>query len=181
VKGYPDSRKADSHLRFSITKQELKNVHRTFSAVAILDEYRIIPARSPTNTPATIHPANSPQPQPCSDAKTQLAINECFAKLYETADAELNIAYNKVVAFMKHNLTDAQQKSDEPRITHNQSALDKLLAAQRAWLAYRDAHCDSVKFQYEGGSLQPTIWSQCMAETTQQRITALTTAYDLSN
>ncbi|MGA2420824.1 MAG: lysozyme inhibitor LprI family protein [Candidatus Acidiferrum sp.] len=120
-------------------------------------------------------------PQPCADAKTQLATNECFGKLFESSDAQLNIAYNHIVNAMKKNLSTSLQKNDQSAVTYDQTAMDKLLAAQRAWLTYRDANCDSIKFQYEGGSIQPTIWAQCMNETTQQRITTLTTAYDLGN
>jgi uncharacterized protein YecT (DUF1311 family) len=139
-----------------------------------------------------VHPAaaagsdDPPKPeaarsQPCADAKTQLAINECFAKIYVEADAQLNVAYNKVINTMKGLLTDAQRRNDAPQVAHHQAAMDRLLAAQRAWLNYRDLHCDSVKFQYDGGSISPSVWSQCMAEATQQRIAALTADYDLTN
>jgi len=131
------------------------------------------PPPATQNAPATT--------QPCADAKTQLATNECFGKLFESSDAQLNAAYNHIVNSMKKTLSTSLQKNDQSAVTYNQTAMNKLLAAQRAWLTYRDANCDSIKFQYEGGSIQPTIWSQCMNETTQQRITTLTTAYDLAN
>jgi uncharacterized protein YecT (DUF1311 family) len=136
---------------------------------------------NPRQEPASPQQVQPVQRKPCFDAKTQLASNECFAQLYQETDAQLNVAYNRVVAFMKRNLATAQEQNSATQITYNETAMTKLLAAQRAWLAYRDANCNSVKFQYEGGSIQPTIWSQCMAETTQQRITILTTAYDLAN
>jgi uncharacterized protein YecT (DUF1311 family) len=135
--------------------------------------------------PAPIHPPSPPsdtaKPQPCADAKTPPAANECFATLYVETDAQLNAAYNKIVASMKASFVEAQRQNATPQIAHHQAAMDRLLAAQRAWLNYRDLHCDSVKFQYEGGTLSPAMWSQCMAETTQQRIASLTTAYDLTN
>jgi uncharacterized protein YecT (DUF1311 family) len=141
---------------------------------------------APHQTPPPSPPQQSTQapqskPQPCANANNQMELNECFAKLYESADAQLNLEYNKVVASMKKNLTQAHHDNAADQVTHNETALAKLLTAQRAWLTYRDANCDSVKFQYEGGSIQPMIWSQCMADTTQQRITTLTTAYDVSN
>jgi uncharacterized protein YecT (DUF1311 family) len=135
--------------------------------------------QNPTPSPQPSPPQHSPQS--CPNAKTQLDMNECFAQLYQDADAQLNAAYNNLIGAMKKDLSEAQHENTPARISHDQTAMNKLLAAQRAWLTYRDAHCDSVKFQYEGGSIQPTIWSQCMAETTQQRTTTLTTAYDLSN
>jgi len=125
--------------------------------------------------------SDSAQPQPCAAAKAPAAANDCFAKLYVDSDAQLNVTYNQVVAVMKTLLTDAQRHNDAAQIAHHQAAMDRLLAAQRAWLNYRDLHCDSVKFQYDGGTLSPAAWSQCMAETTQQRISALTNDYTLTN
>jgi uncharacterized protein YecT (DUF1311 family) len=119
--------------------------------------------------------------QPCAAAKTPGAANECFSALYVSTDAHLNATYNHVVAAMKFLLMEAQRHNDAAQIAHHQAALDRLLAAQRAWLNYRDLHCDSVKFQYEGGTISPTVWSQCMMETSQQRIAALSTSYDLGS
>jgi uncharacterized protein YecT (DUF1311 family) len=138
------------------------------------------PSAIPTEPPA--QSAKTPaKPEPCPEAKSQVDLNECYANLYQSADTQLNATYNHIVGFMKKNLLVAQHDNGSALITHNETSLTKLLAAQRAWLAYRDAHCDSVKFQYEGGSIQPMIWAQCMADTTRQRITTLNTAYDISD
>ena len=45
--------------------------------------------------------------------------------------------------------------------------------AQSRWLAYRAAHCDRMGMEYEGGSLQPFIESDCFAELTWSRIEEL--------
>jgi uncharacterized protein YecT (DUF1311 family) len=139
----------------------------------------------PVTQPLTQAPpqaAKTPaKPEPCPDAKSQPDLNECYGKLYQSADTQLNATYNNIVGFMKKNLLVAQHDNNAPLATHNEASLSKLLAAQRAWLAYRDANCDSVKFQYDGGSIQPMIWSQCMADTTQQRITTLSNAYDTAD
>jgi uncharacterized protein YecT (DUF1311 family) len=138
-----------------------------------------------SSSPQSSAPAQStPAPakrEPCPDAKSQLDLNECYANLYLSADTQLNATYNNIVGFMKKNLLIAQHDNNAVLITHNDTSLTKLLAAQRAWLTYRDANCDSVKFQYEGGSIQPMMWSQCMADVTQQRIATLTTAYDIAD
>jgi len=126
-------------------------------------------------------PRNADSAKPCSEAKVPSAANECFAKLYTDTDAQLNATYNKIVDAMKILLAGAQRRNDPAQIAHHQAALDRLLAAQRAWLNYRDLHCDSVKFQYDGGTISPAIWSQCMAETTRQRVATLTADYDLTN
>jgi uncharacterized protein YecT (DUF1311 family) len=134
---------------------------------------------TPSVTPPPPQAANAPgKPEPCPDATSQLDLNECYSKLYQSADTELNATYNNIVGFMKKNLLVAQHDNNTTLVTHNEASLTKLLAAQRAWLVYRDANCDSVKFQYDGGSIQPMIWSECMADTTRQRITTLSKAYD---
>ena len=138
------------------------------------------PTQPPPQPPAQSTKPPAP-PDPCPNAKSQLDLNDCYGNLYQSADAQLNATYNNIVGFVKKNLLLAQHDDNAALITHNETSLNKLLAAQRAWLAYRDANCDSIKFQYEGGSIQPMIWSQCMADATQQRITTLTTAYDLGN
>jgi uncharacterized protein YecT (DUF1311 family) len=137
---------------------------------------------APTSAATASQSARTPaKPEPCPEAKSQLDLNECYANLYQSADTQLNATYNNIVGFMKKNLSVAQHDNNAVLVTHNETSLTKLLAAQRAWLAYRDAHCDSVKFQYEGGSIQPMVWSQCMADTTQQRITTLSSAYDTAD
>ena len=151
-----------------------------FAALFLLLLFLTHPATPTPNNPPPAKP-DVAKPQPCLEAKSPTAAGECFAKLYVDTDAQLNLAYNKIIAVMKTLLSEAQRRNDPNQIAHHQAAMDRLLAAQRAWLNYRDLHCDSVKFQYDGGTLSRAIWSQCMAETAQQRIAALTTDYELTN
>ena len=139
-----------------------------------------LPSPVPQSSPPAQPTSATAEPNPCPDAKSQIDLNECYATLYQSDDTQLNATYNHIVGFMKKNLLVAQEEKNTTLITHNETSLTKLLAAQRAWLSYRDANCESVKFQYEGGSIQSMIWSQCMAATTQQRIATLTAAYDLA-
>ncbi len=45
----------------------------------------------------------------------------------------------------------------------------KLIAAQLAWIKFRDASCEFETSAYEGGSIAPAIYSACLEETTKQR------------
>lgn len=38
-----------------------------------------------------------------------------------------------------------------------------LAAAEKAWSAYRQATCEYEAARYAGGSLQPTVFGDCMA------------------
>lgn len=88
----------------------------------------------------------------CIEPQVQSLMNACAAKDFATADAALNTAWKPAKSF-----ADAI----------GQGAA--LLVAQRAWLTYRDAACDVHASPFEGGSLQPLIYSTCMSELTTQR------------
>lgn len=49
----------------------------------------------------------------------------------------------------------------------------KLRAAERLWLRYRKANCDSEADIYEGGTIQPLIQLRCMARVTRERAAEL--------
>ena len=44
-----------------------------------------------------------------------------------------------------------------------------LLAAQRAWLKYRDAQCDLEGYQFRGGTMEPLLVATCRAGLTEAR------------
>ena len=44
------------------------------------------------------------------------------------------------------------------------------IAAHRAWLAYRKADCLAVSEQYEGGTLSPVAYAECVVKRNDQRI-----------
>ncbi|MAC77179.1 MAG: urease [Rhodobacteraceae bacterium] len=88
---------------------------------------------------------------------TQIELNECAAADYKTADAELNAVWKRAKAYYD-------------RIGHGGDLLD----AQRKWLAFRDATCQVEIMPYDGGSIQPLIYSSCLTRTTRHRTEDLT-------
>ncbi len=98
----------------------------------------------------------------CAEAMTQTAMTICAAQGYERADAELNRVWRELRAVTR--AADAEPH-DDGRPGHWAS----LLAAQRAWLAYRDAHCRLVGYDARGGSLEPLLVANCRAELTRER------------
>lgn len=94
----------------------------------------------------------------CSNQDTQLDMNECAAQAFDAADAELNRVYGVAVGFARQ--IDAESKGP---------AEEKLRVAQRAWVTYRDAACASESSLYEGGSIQPLIYSGCLERLTLAR------------
>jgi uncharacterized protein YecT (DUF1311 family) len=49
----------------------------------------------------------------------------------------------------------------------------QLVLAQRAWIGFRDAHCETAAFANKGGSAEPLTRFGCLAELTTARTTQL--------
>ena len=90
----------------------------------------------------------------CGKAPDQASMNECAAKSYKRADAELNALYEQIVG----------------RLSDRATTRASLTAAQRAWIAFRDAECAFVGSGVAGGSIQPMIVASCLEDLTHRRI-----------
>jgi len=90
--------------------------------------------------------------QDCPD-DSQAGLNQCAGDAYKKADAALNATYRQVMA----------------RLKDSEAAAKSLVAAQRAWIAYRDAECDFISSGVEGGSARPMIVAQCLEQLTARR------------
>jgi len=99
----------------------------------------------------------------CGDARTQMEMNLCAAEQLRAADAEMNRAYARLRAAV-----DAEERA-------------ALLAAQRAWLRFRDAHCAYEAAGVRGGSMEPMVRSGCLAETTRERTRQLKSALETAD
>ncbi|MEE4200029.1 lysozyme inhibitor LprI family protein [Erythrobacter sp.] len=109
-------------------------------------------------------PARSPPVPDCPDPVTQQAMNYCAAQDYRAADRALNAQWERTASEMKRR--DAQTDAADPA-TPSHFAI--LLTAQRAWIALRDAHCQSEAAAFRGGSIEPLIHATCMTTLTEQR------------
>ena len=90
----------------------------------------------------------------CSNASTQAAMTECADKSLIASDAELNTLYKKIQA----------------RLKDDQETSKLLVAAQRAWVAFRDAECTFSSSGVAQGSIYPMTLLQCRDGLTGQRI-----------
>lgn len=105
---------------------------------------------------------NSPQYLACMDkAKAQIEMNQCASQEAAHVDARLNKIYAQLLA---------KAGSD-----HN--AVAKIKAAERAWIAYRDAYIDATypapDKQAEYGSIYPMDVALLQARLTGQHIADL--------
>lgn len=97
----------------------------------------------------------------CDKAITQFEMNQCVAHSFNVADRELNEVWQKI----KTNYSSGK-------------TYEKLLDAQRKWIAFRDADCDgAVGALWEGGSAAPMAIIGCKATLTKARVKALKNRY----
>lgn len=89
-------------------------------------------------------------------AQTQGEMNQQAYREFEAADRKLNAAYAQAMKAMP---------DDEAR--------QKLKAAQRAWLAYRDAQAEVEADVARGGTMAPCLRAGTMTELTGQRTAEL--------
>ena len=87
----------------------------------------------------------------CANASTQAEMNSCTAQQYQAADKTLNQTYQAAI-----------KRADAPQ-------RDLLQKAQQAWIALRDADCAFFGSSTEGGSIQPMLVNQCLADKTNER------------
>jgi uncharacterized protein YecT (DUF1311 family) len=90
----------------------------------------------------------------CSNPENlpQQSMNRCAALSYQEADKKLNQVYKQLTA-----------KLEAPR-------LKKLVAAQQAWINFRDASCKFESSEAEGGTMEPLLFYGCLSRTTKGRI-----------
>ena len=88
----------------------------------------------------------------CSHARSQVEASDCAAAGWAESDAELNRLWSIVKP-----AADARGRGKA------------LLAAQRAWLTYRDATCTLESDRFQGGSIAPQVHAACLDRLTRQR------------
>lgn len=99
--------------------------------------------------------SSAPIPDNCDEPATQLDMNLCAKAFHAEEDARLNEVYQS----LKDNLSADRQA--------------KLVAAEKAWIAFRDQNCAFVRQQVSGGSIEPSIYYGCLSQITASRTAEL--------
>ena len=127
--------------------------------------------------PATFAAAQDNEPEvDCDNAMTQMDMNICAHRDYETADTELNAVYKKAMDAAREMDVQAKDMGE-----HYVGAVNALKRAQRAWIGYRDGQCELAGFAARGGSMEPMLVSGCLADLTRKRTAELKTVYESEN
>lgn len=90
----------------------------------------------------------------------------CAADDYQAEDAKLNKVYATYLKKMQG--FDADMGNVAP-----DTAVGRLKAAQRAWIAFRDAECPLESVDNMGGSIERILEPACLATMTKERTTQL--------
>lgn len=93
----------------------------------------------------------------CETAIDQATMNACADESFKKADAALNAVYKKL----------------QSRKLDDEEAQKRLVDAERAWVAFRDAECSFDAADNLGGSLYPAVYAECLERITRARIEQL--------
>jgi uncharacterized protein YecT (DUF1311 family) len=96
---------------------------------------------------------------PCASVVVTADLANCLAKARDTADAELNAVYRAIHG--KLDGADAQ----------------RLVAAQRLWVQYRDANCTAERELYTVGTAAEPAYLACFEAMTRARTKDLRITY----
>lgn len=96
---------------------------------------------------------------PCANVVVTAQLVSCLADAKASADIELNSIYASV------------------RVKLTKGNADRLLAAQRLWVGYRDANCQAERGLYEGGTAAPPAYVACVEAMTRARVKELQVMY----
>lgn len=107
----------------------------------------------------------------CADPQAQSEMNACAAIDFERADAELNAEYRLAIAHAR--ASDREESGRRPEGDDRSGDEATLREAQRAWVAFRDAHCRLEGYEARGGSMESMRYDGCRAEITRARIAQL--------
>jgi uncharacterized protein YecT (DUF1311 family) len=109
-------------------------------------------------------------PWNCADPQTQMEMNACAQIDFERADAELNRDYRAAIAHAR-----ASDRESGGRMEGDDRPGDEatLREAQRAWVAFRDAHCRLEGYEARGGTMEPMLYSACREALTRARTAQL--------
>jgi len=97
----------------------------------------------------------------CKNAMNTLEINECASIEQKAVEARLNQVYQRVLKTLDGEGRDSA------------ATRAKLVAAQRAWVRFREADCDAVYERHAGGTIRTVMYIGCMQSHAEQRIKAL--------
>jgi uncharacterized protein YecT (DUF1311 family) len=106
----------------------------------------------------------------CDNATSNVEIGNCVYAAYQKADKELNDIWPKVLAYI-----DTQSDYVPPDALQKWKAT--IVAAQKAWVSFKESDCGAVQFEWWGGSGAGIAETSCLYAHTAQRVDDLKERY----
>ena len=100
----------------------------------------------------------------CENALTTRDMEKCIAIDFDKTEVTLNQTYQHLVKQLTQPDTE-QENYTEYR--------NKLLNAQRAWIKFRDADCETQYALNSSGSIRNIVYLSCKQQRAKQRISEL--------
>lgn len=104
---------------------------------------------------AQTRPLTSQNTIKCNPAGTTVEMKKCAQDRYDAADKKLNQVYQQMLG----KLTGEEK--------------NRLVNAEKAWIAFRDRTCEFEAAQALGGTLEGLLYMGCLERVTQERTTYL--------
>jgi len=109
------------------------------------------------------------QAEQCDDRAGDRGASECWYRASIEADTELN----RLWSGLRQGAREADSRFKPTPRREKASAERDLVAAQGAWVRYRDAECTAEAGWAQGVSLEPVLVGRCETMMTRQRIQQL--------
>ena len=105
---------------------------------------------------------------PCERAGTQAESTQCAWNDYRRADTALNLQFRDS---LEQAVKRDQFARDNPAVSNvgEPSYTEALRNAQRAWIKFRDLHCQVEGYWGRGGTIEPMVRNFCLARITRER------------
>ena len=118
----------------------------------------LIIAMLAANLPARAQHMNE-KDSPCADVVITVDLATCLARARDAVEVQLNAVYKQLRG--KLDTADGQ----------------RLVAAQRLWIQYRDANCAAERDLYKGGTAASSVYLACLEAMTRARAKELAVTY----
>lgn len=106
--------------------------------------------------------------QTCMDSQdgghTTLGMSSCLNAEAQVWDKYLNTEYKATAASFQ-----AADEDEAISFPEYAKRVENLRAAQRAWIAFRDAECGLAYAQWGSGSMRSIAWADCQMQMTAER------------
>jgi uncharacterized protein YecT (DUF1311 family) len=99
--------------------------------------------------------------------ESNMGMKMCTGEAYEAADKLLNRIYKNTTLELK------KKTGDKYADDQNAETLKRLVAAQRAWIPFKDAQCELEGTSMLGGSGESLVIGGCMYQMTVDRVKAI--------